>query len=164
MAANEIDTGSFPRAELTAAPAHLGQPRCRRLRLNVKASFGAAPGFTNAAAPAEMLGVAPVAAPPPPAGSVINRALTVLHAERTRAAGFAAARPTDGTEFVPDPVSQRTSSAAPVVHFQQFYRGVPIFLTGHTVRFAPDGQQADVLGDDVVLAAEVDTAPTLVAT
>jgi len=64
---------------------------------------------------------------------------------------------------VPDPVPQQTSSAAQVVHFQQFYRGVPVFRSTHTVRFAPGGQGADVLGDDLVLTTEVDTAPTMVA-
>jgi extracellular elastinolytic metalloproteinase len=153
MAAPEIDTGNFSRSnaalEITRAGA---SPGSRRLRLNAKVSFAAEP---NAA----MFG----AAAAPPTGSVVNRALSILRAERTRAAGFAAAAPSDGTDFVADPVPQRTSSAAQVVHFQQFYRGVPLFRSAHTVRFAPDGGQADVLGDDVVLTREVDTAPTLTA-
>jgi hypothetical protein len=151
MAAREIDTSNFHRANRPVTAAAAAAPSgSHRLRLNARASFAAA-----------MLGAA--ATTPRPTGSVINRALSVLRTERARAAGFAAAQPADGIEFVPDPVPQRTSSAAQIVHFQQFYRGVPIFRTAHMVRFAPEGQQADVLGDDVVLTTEVDTAPTLVA-
>jgi extracellular elastinolytic metalloproteinase len=151
MTSREIDTGNFHRTNRpAAATATAGS---LRLRLNAHASF------------VQPLGAAAMlaAAAPNPAGSTINRALSVLRTERARAAGFTAARSSDETEFVPDPVPQRTSSAAQIVHFQQFYRGVPLFRTAHTVRFAPEGQAADVLGDDVVLSTEVDTAPTLVA-
>ena len=58
---------------------------------------------------------------------------------------------------------QRTSSAAQIVHFQQFYRGIPLFRTGSTVRFAPQGKTADVLGESVTVDAEIDTMPTLSA-
>jgi hypothetical protein len=155
MAAREIDTGNLYRTGVAfdAVPT-AASSGSKRLRLNSKASFDSG---ANAAA---MFGAGVAAAP---AGSIVNRALTVLRAERARAAGFAAAHSSDGTEFVPDPVPQRTSSAAQVVHFQQFYRGVPLFRTAHTVRFAPEGQEADVLGDDVVLTKEVDTAPSLAA-
>jgi hypothetical protein len=152
--AREIDTGNFNQAVRpleTAAP-----PGARRLRLNAHSSFPEALVAAEA-----MPGAA--SAPRQPTGSVISRALSVLRTERVRAAGFTAARPSDGTEFVPDPVPQRTSSAAEIVHFQQFYRGVPMFRTTHTVRFAPGGQEADVLGDGVVLATEVDTAPMMIA-
>jgi len=153
MAAREIDTGNFLRASRPVASVTEAAPAgSRRMRLNARV---AQPESST------MATIAP--APPQPAGSVINRALSLLRTERARAAGFAAGRSTDGIEFVPDPVPQRTSSAAQVVHFQQFYRGVPLFRTAHTVRFAPQGQGADVLGDDVVLTAEVDTAPSLVA-
>lgn len=156
MVAREVDTGNFHRTNRPLAAAAATAPAgSRRLRLNARASF--AGEFTAGAT----FGAA--AATPQPTGSIINRALSVLRAERSRAVGFTAARPTDGTEFVPDPVPQRTSSAAQSVHFQQFYRGVPVFRTAHTVRFAPEGQEADVLGDDVVLTTEVNTAPTLVA-
>ena len=149
MATREIDTGNFQRAmPLTAA---VGSSGSRRLRISARAtgpaSFDAAPAVSDAS----------------PTGSVISRALTVLRNERARAAGFTGARGSDGSDFVPDPVPQRTSSAAQIVHFQQFYRGVPVFRTGHTVRFAPQGQDADVLGEGVVFTVEVDTAPSLLA-
>jgi len=154
MTAGDIDTGNFHRGNPAPRPAPSGS---RRLRLNAEVFFGEAP------AAVAMLAAAAPAITPQPAGSVISRALSVLYSERARAAGFAAARPSDGAEFVPDPVPQRTSSAAYVVHFQQFYRGLPVFRSAHTVRFAPDGQKAGVLGEDVVFTSEVDTAPSLVA-
>jgi len=155
MAARDIDTSNFHRANRPVAPGAAAAPSgSRRLRLNARAS---------SVAPPDVAGLSlDVPAAPQLFVSTISRALSVLRTERARAAGFTAARPSDGTEFVPDPVPQRTSSAAQIVHFQQFYRGVPVFRTAHTVRFAP-GQGADVLGDDVVLTEEVDTAPTLVA-
>jgi extracellular elastinolytic metalloproteinase len=154
MAANDIDTSNFLHAG-RAASASATSTGSRRLRLNARAASIAVHELN--AMPGEAAGVSPLA------GSTISRALNVLRAERARQAGFAATRSSDGTEFVPDPVPQRTSSAAQVVHFQQFYRGVPMFRTAHTVRFTPEGQAFDVLGDDVVLTTEVDTAPTLVA-
>jgi extracellular elastinolytic metalloproteinase len=97
-------------------------------------------------------------------GSLVSRALSLLHTERSRAAGFVAVGSrADESDFVPDPVPQRTSSAAQVVHFQQHYRGIPVFRTGNTVRFAPQGMNADVLGESVVFESEVDTAPTMFA-
>jgi len=87
----------------------------------------------------------------------------MLRTERARASSFAASRRSDESDFIADPVPQRTSSAAQIVHFQQFYRGIPVFRTGNTVRFAPQGKDADVLGESVVLDTEVDTAPTLLA-
>jgi hypothetical protein len=156
MAARQIDTGNFLQKNRPVAPAAAPSASgSRRLRLNVRASSAEAPDAAALSMDA--------AAAPQPFGSTINRALAVLRRARARAAGFTAAQPSDGTEFVPDPMPQQTSSAAQVVHFQQFYRGVPVFRTAHTVRFAPEGQGADVLGDDVVLTTEVNTAPTLVA-
>jgi extracellular elastinolytic metalloproteinase len=156
MTMREIDTGNFQRAMPSAAVA-ASSSGSRRLRLSARAVM------TQHPADAALRGAAAAAAEAPPTGSVISRALTLLRNERARAAGFAGTRGSDGSDFVPDPVPQRTSSAAQVVHFQQFYRGVPVFRTGHTVRFAPQGQDADVLGEGVVFTVEVDTAPSLLA-
>ena len=157
MAAREIDTGNLYRAGLVPLSASLAAASgSLRLRLNTTALLnGTAPPSTFLEAPAP-----PLASPT--GGSLISRALNALRTERARAAGFTGRSP-DGMDFVPDPIPQRTSSAAQVVHFQQYYRGLPVFRTSHTVRFAPEGQEVDVLGDDVVFTVEVGTAPTLVA-
>jgi hypothetical protein len=157
MASREIDTGNFSTTPASFAKGPAAAPGAsapRRLRLDAKADMvrafsvpavsGAAPGDVSH-----------------DAGSLVGRALTLLRSERTRSAGFGASRSSDGSDFIPDPVLQRTSSAAQIVHFQQFYRGIPVFRTGNTVRFGPQAKDADVLGESVVLDKEINTAPTL---
>jgi Zn-dependent M28 family amino/carboxypeptidase len=159
MASREIDTGNFPTADRPLAAGMAARASgSRRLRLDAK-STGAA-DFTAAAAPGANMANA---AGSQPAGSLVSRALTLLRTERARVSGLAASRRSDESDFIADPVPQRTSSAAQIVHFQQFYRGIPVFRTGNTVRFAPQGKDADVLGESVVLDTEIDTAPTLLA-
>ena len=156
MASREIDTGNFSTAPASFAEGSSAAPGAsapRRLRLDAKADMVrafSAPAASGAASEAGH-----------DTGSLVGRALTLLRSERTRSVGFGASRSSDGSDFIPDPVPQRTSSAAQIVHFQQFYRGIPLFRTGNTVRFAPQGKDADVLGESVVLDKEIDTAPTL---
>jgi extracellular elastinolytic metalloproteinase len=50
-----------------------------------------------------------------------------------------------------------------VVHLQQFYRGLPVFRTSYTVRFAPLTQEADLSGTGILLPNEINAAPTTLA-
>lgn len=161
MASREIDTGNFPTAGRPPAAEMASASGPRRIRLDSKRTAGAELGPTDRPA-ATMAGTAGTAGAPP-AGSLIGRALSMVRSERARASSFEAARHPDESDFIADPVLQRTSSAAQIVHFQQFYRGIPLFRTGSTVRFAPQGKTADVLGESVTVDAEIDTMPTLSA-
>src|SRR5262249_41978566 len=67
--------------------------------------------------------------------------------------------PEDVVEFVPDPVVQRTSTGAKIVHLRQMYRGVPVFQMTRTVTFAPDGRVTKVKGDHAPIPATLDTVP-----
>jgi extracellular elastinolytic metalloproteinase len=71
------------------------------------------------------------------------------------------ADPDDVVDFVPDPVVQRTSSGAEIVHLRQVYRGVPVFQMTRTVTFARDGRVAKVKGDHAPLPATFDTVPVV---
>jgi extracellular elastinolytic metalloproteinase len=69
------------------------------------------------------------------------------------------ADPEDVVDFVPDPVVQRTSSGAEIVHLRQMYRGIPVFQMTRTVTFAPDGRVTKVKGDHAPIPATFDTMP-----
>jgi extracellular elastinolytic metalloproteinase len=79
--------------------------------------------------------------------------------QATRAA--LGADPEDVVDFVPDPVVQRTSSKAAIVHLRQVYRGVPVFQMTRTVTFARDGRVTKVKGDHAPIPATFDTVPVV---
>lgn len=153
MTSREIDTGSFHRTTRPAAAARVSATRLLR--------FDAVRADGGSGAPASF-GLLAADAGAPAARSLVGRALAIVRAERARAAGFAAG-PADGSEFIADPVNQTTSSAAQVVHLQQFYRGLPVFRTSHTVRFSPTGEHADVSGNSLVFETEIDASPKILA-
>jgi extracellular elastinolytic metalloproteinase len=90
-------------------------------------------------------------------GNYAERALEYLQ-NINEALGLAATQP---AEFAPDPHVLQTSSNAVTVHFQQLYKGIPIFETGQAVRFAPDGAIRDTAGSSITITEELDTAPRL---
>jgi hypothetical protein len=148
MALREMDTGSFARGGI---PTTTSGAASRVLRFNAKKAGG------------EATLVAGGVAEPDAAmfrGSLMSRAVSIVRAERARASSFVASR-ADESEFIPDPINQTTSSAAHIVHLQQFYRGLPVFRTSHTVRFSPQGQDADLSGSSVTFDAEIDTSPKM---
>ena len=58
-------------------------------------------------------------------------------------------------EFVADPQVQETSSGARAVKVQQNYKGIPVFQSATTVRFAPTGALADVVGSTVSIGGDI---------
>ena len=68
--------------------------------------------------------------------------------------------PEDVVDFAPDPVVQRTSTGAAIVHLHQMYRGVPVFRMTRTVTFTPDARVTRVKGDHAPLRATLDIVPT----
>jgi extracellular elastinolytic metalloproteinase len=97
--------------------------------------------------------------PPAEEGSVVDKALAFLRTEKA-SFGFT---DTDVTEFVPDPIVQRTSTGSAAVHVHQYYRGLPVFQMTRTVRFAPQGQVVDAPGDNAPLPEGLDIEPKLEA-
>jgi extracellular elastinolytic metalloproteinase len=91
-----------------------------------------------------------------PAGeqSLVAKALSFMH-NRT----FAAAD--GGTQYVPDPSVQRTSSGAAAVNLHQFYHGIPVFQMTRTVRFDPHGRATDAMGNDAPLPQDLKIEPQL---
>jgi extracellular elastinolytic metalloproteinase len=79
--------------------------------------------------------------------------------EATRAA--LGSIPEDVVEFVPDPVVQRTSGGAEIVHLRQMYRGIPVFQMTRTVTVTPEGRVAKVKGDHAPLPATLDIVPVI---
>jgi extracellular elastinolytic metalloproteinase len=67
--------------------------------------------------------------------------------------------PDDVVDFAPDPVVQRTSTGAVIVHLHQVYRGVPVFRMTRTVTFAPDGRVTRVKGNHAPLPPTLDIVP-----
>jgi Fungalysin metallopeptidase (M36)/Peptidase family M28 len=148
MTSREIDTGSLQRATRPALAADASTSRLLRFD-GVKVAGGSAPPEADVAGA-------------PATKSLASRAIAIVRTERARAAGFTARR-ADESEFIPDPVNQTTSSAAQVVHLQQFYRGLPVFRTSQTVRFSPQGQDADLSGNSLLLETEIDASPKILA-
>jgi extracellular elastinolytic metalloproteinase len=129
----------------------------RRLRFSARPAAAANP---LAIAPAAAV-VAPGFAPPAAGTSLVERALSFVRAEQTRAAGFAGQ--SDVSSFIPDPVPQRTSAGAAAVHLQQTYRGLPVFQMVRTVRFGPNGDPLDAQGQSTAIAPDISIAPKLTA-
>jgi extracellular elastinolytic metalloproteinase len=69
--------------------------------------------------------------------------------------------PDDVFEFGADPVVQRTSGGAAIVHLRQLYRGVPVFQMTRTVIFGPDPGATKVTGDHAPLPATLNTVPVV---
>jgi extracellular elastinolytic metalloproteinase len=94
---------------------------------------------------------------PTATGSLIERALE--HVNFTaRAFGFAPGEP---AEFVPDPKVQETSSGSAAVNLHQYYRGIPVFQMVRTVRFSPNKEITDTVGDNSSLPAGIDILPQM---
>src|SRR5262249_7946445 len=120
-------------------------------------------GRTALAAPPRLNAVTatPVTVPalvqPPSDHSLVDRALAFVSRERANM-GFGA---TDVSEFAPDPVVQRTSAGAATVHLHQRYRGLPVFQMIRSVRFNPQSQVVDAIGDSAPIPAGINVAPRL---
>lgn len=80
---------------------------------------------------------------PPARGSLVDEALAYVGQTR-EVLGFA---PEEPAEFVPDPAVLRTSAGSFAVHLHQHYRGVPVFQMARTVRFTPERQVTEVVGE-----------------
>jgi fungalysin metallopeptidase (M36)/peptidase M28-like protein len=93
--------------------------------------------------------------------SLVDRALNFAKAEHARTNGFSSG--SDVSDFVPDPIVQRTSSGAATVHLQQSYRGIPAFRMGKAVRFEPHGKVLDSTGASMFLGPDFDVEPRLSA-
>jgi extracellular elastinolytic metalloproteinase len=86
--------------------------------------------------------------------SLVAKALSFVHSHT-----FAA---TDGgTQYIPDPSVQRTSSGAAAVNLHQFYHGIPVFQMTRTVRFDPHGSATEAMGNDAPLPPDLNTEPQL---
>src|SRR5262249_20762143 len=99
----------------------------------------------------------PALAQPPADHSLVDRALAFVSRERANL-GFGA---TDVSEFAPDPVVQRTSAGAATVHLHQRYRRLPVFQMSLSVRFHPQCQGVDAIGDSAPIPAGINVAPRL---
>src|SRR5436305_2620412 len=121
------------------------------------------PADARAAAPAAAAAASPAPGlPSPAAGStLVERALSFVRAEQNKASSFAGQA--DVSSFVPDPVIQRTSSGAAAVHFQQQYRGLPVFQMVRTVRFAPQGNALDAEGKSMAIPPDISIDPKITA-
>jgi extracellular elastinolytic metalloproteinase len=90
-------------------------------------------------------------------GNYIQRALDHLQAAGP-ALGLEATQP---TEYVVDPVEQRTSADAVTVHAHQRYKGIPIFQAAQAVLFDPEGRLTQTVGTTVTVPQELEVAPRL---
>lgn len=88
--------------------------------------------------------------------SLVDRAISYAQ----RASGFTEGGPAG---YVPDPHVQKTSAGASAVHLHQYYKGLPLFQTGRTVRFDAQGRILDVLGEAKSLPPDLDTQPKVSA-
>lgn len=64
-------------------------------------------------------------------------------------------------EYTVDPFYQKTSGGAISVHLQQLHKGVPIFQSTETVRFAPDGSLKETVGSSVSISEDIPISPSL---
>jgi hypothetical protein len=153
MPSRELDTSRSARR-----PAPTGS--AGRIRLDGRgAATGPTPRVTQPGGPPALAADAG-ALPSAAAGSLVDRALDFVQAQRASLAGFADAAQ-DHSDFVPDPVVQTTSTGASAVHVQQHYRGLPVFRMGHTVRFSPQGRALDAAGESLTFGRDIDTEPKL---
>lgn len=113
------------------------------------------------AMPSVAMSIAPGHGPSSGGTTLVERALSYARSEQTKASGFAGQ--SDVSNFVPDPVVQRTSSGATAVHLQQQYRGLPVFQMVRTVRFAPQGNALDAQGKSLALAPDISIEPRITA-
>ncbi|QHG14900.1 hypothetical protein [Nostoc sp. ATCC 53789] len=90
-------------------------------------------------------------------GSLIDRALNFV-SQTSAAFGFA---PSEPVEFVPDPTIETTSADSRAVHLQQTYRGIPVFQMVRTVRFSPNQEINEVVGNNVNLPTGINIAPQI---
>jgi hypothetical protein len=97
---------------------------------------------------------------PAESGNFVLRALQHLQVVAPALGLAAGSQP---SEFVPDPEVQEASSGAKAVHLQQQYKGIPVFQSAATVRFAPQGQLVDTVGSTFTIDADVPVAPALTA-
>ncbi len=93
-------------------------------------------------------------------GNYVGRALEYL---QTVAPALGLEAAAGAPEFVADPQVQETSSGARAVKVQQSYKGIPIFQSATTVRFAPNGALADAVGSTTSVEGDVPVHPTLSA-
>lgn len=93
-------------------------------------------------------------------GSLIDQALALV--QRTGPVlGFAGDVGINRAEFVPDPRVQTTSSGASVVHLQQYFRGIPVFVMARAVAFSRDQTPQTIVGDNVDFAEEPEVTPAI---
>jgi extracellular elastinolytic metalloproteinase len=80
-------------------------------------------------------------------------------AEATTSPAAMGFSPGEPAEFVPDPIVQKTSAGSHIVHLQQQYRGIPVFQMARAVHFTEQGDMSDMMGDNALLPAGIDTLP-----
>jgi extracellular elastinolytic metalloproteinase len=68
---------------------------------------------------------------------------------------------TQPAEYLADPDVQETSSGARAVHLQQQYKGLSIFEAAETVRFSPDGQLQEAVGNSITVEQDLPIMPQL---
>ncbi|WP_298898178.1 M36 family metallopeptidase [uncultured Psychroserpens sp.] len=64
-------------------------------------------------------------------------------------------------EFIPDPYITKTYGGSQVVHYQQYYRGVPIFQMGRSVQFTNKNVIQNVTGESIYITEDISLIPQL---
>lgn len=98
----------------------------------------------------------------PSNGNLINQALKCINELKTQPG----IEKNEMAEFSPDPHITRTSSGFSVVHLQQVYRGIPVFLVNRNVVFYSDGNSIEIKeikGDTASLSADINITPQITA-
>lgn len=90
-------------------------------------------------------------------GGHIQRALALIH-KISRVLGLA---PGQSAEFMANSHVQATSSSAKVVHLRQQYKGIPIFESILTVRFAQDSTLTETIGRCVTVDRDLSVSSRL---
>jgi extracellular elastinolytic metalloproteinase len=90
-------------------------------------------------------------------GDYVQRGLQHLQ-QISPALGLTATQP---PEYTPDPAVQTTSSGAVATHYQQRFKGIPIFQAAQTVRFAPDGALVETVGSSITVPDDLPVLPKL---
>lgn len=93
-------------------------------------------------------------------GALIEQALRFVN-QTSATFGFTPGEP---VEFSPDPTIQTTSAESSAVQLQQGYHGIPVFQMVRTVRFSPNREISDVVGNNVNLPAGINITPQISVT
>lgn len=64
-------------------------------------------------------------------------------------------------EFIPDPHITTTSGGSTVIHYGQYYRGIPLFQMGRSVHFSANNQIKSARGNSIYITEEIELLPQL---